>query len=195
MAFPAFDTEIFLFFNGMHAPWADKFFMIVTNTWTWLPVYLAAIFFIFKKFKKKGFWVLLTVALVILCTDQTCNLVKRTVQRPRPSHTPELAENIQLVRQSNGEYYRGGHYSFPSGHAANTAAFALFLILFFREQRRWLIPTAIGWSLLLSYSRLYLGVHYPIDILCGWCVGVFWAALLSFLCLRFFIQNNQNQNP
>ncbi len=195
MAFPAFDTEIFLFFNGMHAPWADKFFLIVTNTWTWLPVYLAAIFFIFKKFKKKGFWVLLTVALVILCTDQTCNLVKRTVQRPRPSHTVELAEEIQLVRQSNGEYYRGGHNSFPSGHAANTAAFALFLILFFREQRRWLIPTAIGWSLLLSYSRLYLGVHYPIDILCGWGVGVFWAALLSFLCLRFFIKNNQIHHP
>ena len=101
MVFPAFDTDLFLFFNGHHAPWADRFFLIVTNTWTWLPVYLAAIFFIFKKFKKKGFWVLLTVALVILCTDQTCNLVKRTVQRPRPSHTAELAEDIQLVRQSN----------------------------------------------------------------------------------------------
>lgn len=183
MAFPQIDTDIFLFFNGMHSEWADRFFYVVTQTWTWLPVYLATIFFIFKTFKKRGFWVLMTVALIILCTDQTCNLLKRTVQRPRPSHTTQIDDQIHLVANRDGELYYGGHYGFPSAHAANTAAFALFLLLCFKSQRRWLMPTAIAWSLLLSYSRLYMGVHYPLDILCGWCVGLFWAAVLWYFYL------------
>lgn len=197
MAFPQADTDIFLFFNGLHADGLDGFFLVITNTWTWIPLYIAAIFFLFKKFGKRGFWALLTVSLIILFTDQSCNLLKRSVQRPRPSHTEQLAEKIHLVADSDGNVYRGGHYSFPSGHAANTAAFALFLILCFREQRRWLIPAAIAWSLLLSYSRLYLGVHYPIDILCGWCLGLFWCGVLFFLVnkLTNFNVTKNNSTP
>lgn len=192
MVFPQVDTDVFLFLNGMHSPWADRFFYVVTQTWTWLPVYLVTLFFIFKKFKKSGFWVALTVALIILCTDQTCNLLKRTIQRSRPSHTEQIADQIQLVANPEGKLYYGGQYGFPSAHAANTAAFALFLILCFREQRRWLLPTAVLWSLLLSYSRIYMGVHFPIDILCGWCVGLLWAFMWWKVCCRFFINRKKS---
>ncbi|MCQ2262812.1 MAG: phosphatase PAP2 family protein [Bacteroidales bacterium] len=193
MAFPQADTDIFLFFNGFHAAWADRFFWVVTNTWTWLPLYLTAIFFFFKKFKKKGFLVLAAAILVILFTDQTCNLIKRTVQRPRPSHTEQIADEIHLVADNDGDLYYGGKYGFPSAHAANTAAFALFLILCFKEQRRWVMPTAIFWSLLLSYSRLYVGVHYPIDILCGWCIGLTWCSIVFWGGKRI-LKNFCNKN-
>lgn len=179
--FPQADTDIFLFFNGLHADWADPFFWFVTQTWAWIPLYVAVLFFIFRIMGKRGIWAALAIVMVILCTDQTCNLVKKTVQRPRPSHTEQLDSRIHLVKNPDGQLYRGGAYSFPSAHAANTAAFALFLILFFKKQRRWMIPAAIAWSLLLSYSRLYMGVHYPIDILCGWCVGLVWCGLWMWL--------------
>ena len=177
VVFPQIDTDLFLFFNSLHTDWLDGFFWLITQTWTWIPLYLVVLFFIFKRLGRRGFWGLLIVVLIILCTDQTCNLVKKTVQRPRPSHTEQMEGKIHLVKNSAGNAYRGGAYGFPSAHAANTAAFAFFVIIYFRQQRKWVIPTAVVWSLLLSYSRLYLGVHYPLDILCGWCVGLFWSGV------------------
>lgn len=178
------DTAAFLFFNGMHAPWADFLFYWASNILIWVPLYLFFIFWLIKKYKKQCWIILPLLILVIVCTDQSCNFLKRTVQRPRPSHTESLAEKIHLVENPDGTLYYGGQYGFPSGHAANSIAFAWMVIFFFGKRRKWLIAAAVCWSLLLCYSRLYLGVHYPGDILCGLILGSCWSVGAVFLYFK-----------
>lgn len=175
------DTELFLFFNGLHAPWADRFVYLFSQIWFWTPLYLLLIFLVFKFYRKKGWMVLAVFVLTITLTDQTCNLVKNSVLRLRPSHTEAIATDIHLVQQPDGNRYFGGNYGFPSAHAANSMALAFLVIFFLSKGKKWVAVMAILWSLLLAYSRLYLGVHYPLDILCGFIVGSCYAILMMIL--------------
>ena len=176
-----FDTELFLFFNGLHAPWADRFVYLLSQIWCWIPLYLLVVFLIFFFYKKKGWMVLLVFALTIVLSDQTCNLLKNSVCRLRPSHTEAIAEQIHLVQKPDGNRYFGGKYGFPSAHASNSMALA-FLVIFFLSNGKKLVAAAmILWSLLMAYTRLYLGVHYPLDILCGFILGSCYALLMCFI--------------
>ena len=181
------DTDFFLFLNGWHTDWADVFFWIVSQIWTWLPLYIFILWMLVKKFGKHSWISILLFFLIIFCTDQTCNILKNNVKRHRPSHTEAIADDIQLVRKPNGHYYYGGQYGFPSAHAANSMALAIAVFLFFgkEKKKRWILPAMIAWSLLLAYSRIYLGVHFPLDILVGFLVGGCWAWLLSRLYHHF----------
>jgi len=181
------DTDIFLFFNRLHSECADVFFYYISQTWFWFPLYLFIIFLIIKKWKKQSWKVLLIAFLMVFCTDQTCNLLKNSIKRPRPSHTEQLQSEIHLVVKPNGETYYGGQYGFPSAHAANSAAIALFLILLYEGRKRWWAAVALTWVLLLSYSRLYLGVHYPLDLCCGWLLGAAWGRLAHLLVRRWTV--------
>ena len=179
------DTELFLFFNGLHAPWADRFVYVISQVWCWIPLYLLLIFLIFKFYRKKGWKVLLFFLLAIILSDQTCNLVKNSVCRLRPSHTEAIAEDIHLVQKLDGRLYYGGKYGFPSAHAANSMSLAFLVIFFLSKGKRWVIALALAWSLLMAYTRLYLGVHYPLDILCGFLLGSCFAFLMSILYRRW----------
>ncbi|MEG1555750.1 MAG: phosphatase PAP2 family protein [Bacteroidales bacterium] len=137
-----------------------------------------------KKWGKKTSILLIALILAITFTDQSCNLLKNSIKRSRPSHAVELSEQIHLVETPNGEVYRGGPYGFPSSHAANSMVLAFFVIFFLSEKRTWIIITILLWSLTISYSRIYLGVHYPFDLLTGWCIGAFWSLLFVYLSNR-----------
>lgn len=169
------DQIVFLFFNGLHSSWADVFFYWVSNRFVWIPFYAVLAFFLIKKWRKKSIPIFIALTLCIFLTDQSCNLIKHSVQRPRPSHDPVLSEQVHLVAKPDGTLYKGGPYGFPSSHAANSMALALLVIFYLGEKRKWFIILMLCWVLLQSYSRIYLGVHYPSDLMVGWILGACWA--------------------
>lgn len=185
------DQNFFLFLNGLHSSWADVFFYWVSNRFVWIPFYAVLIFFMIKKWRKKSIPIFIALTLCIFLTDQSCNLIKRSVQRPRPSHEPVLSEQVHLVAGPDGRLYKGGPYGFPSSHAANSIALALFVIFYLSEKRKWLITGMLCWVLLLSYSRIYLGVHYPSDIMAGWLIGACWALIIVWGMEKVLMQKNR----
>src|SRR5215510_13537987 len=120
------DTAVTLFLNGLRAPWLDIVMQWISNRFVWIPLYLFVLCVTIKKWKKKSLILILLLALTFLISDQGCNVLKKSTQRLRPSHNLELEHKIQLVKNADGEFYRGGKYGFPSAHASNSMFFALF---------------------------------------------------------------------
>jgi len=135
-----------------------------TKSLVWLPLYLFFLFFVISRYKWNALVILVFAALMILASDQLSNVVKDTVQRLRPSNQPGLMVHIV-------EAYKGGTYGFYSGHASNTSCVAVFLILLLGRKYWYVTIPAILWSLVMSYTRIYLGVHYPGDVVAGWIAG------------------------
>ncbi len=164
------DRTFFLFLNGFHNLFFDNLMFGATKGLLWVPLYLYFLFFVIRKYKWHTLMILVFTALMILVSDQLSDFVKEWVHRLRPSQQPGLM--VHLV-----EAYKGGVYGFYSAHASNTFSVVIFLcILLGRKYPHVYIP-AILWSLVMSYSRIYLGVHYPGDIFVGWIAG----CLLGFL--------------
>ncbi len=161
------DEQLFIFLNSLHTEWLDPIMVIITKTQTWIPLYFVLIYFIIKVYKKQSWIPLLGLIITIVATDQiTSSIMKPFFARLRPSHEPSLASIIHLV---NNE--QGGLYGFASSHAANTFGVAMFVWLTLRPRYSWSWLLFV-WAALMSYSRIYLGLHYPLDILAGALVGV-----------------------
>ena len=162
-----FDQQLLLLLNGSDSVWLDQFFVFVTRTTTWLPLLALLVYVLFKNRPwREALLVLVCLGLVILVCDQfASSFCKPFFQRYRPSHEPALSGLVDLV-----EGRRGGLYGFISSHAANTFGVFAYLGLYFR---RWLITSALlFWACLSSYSRIYLGFHYPGDILGGFVLAL-----------------------
>lgn len=160
------DTSLTLAINSCHSPFFDNFFYIYTQTWTWIPAILVLLVWMWRKWGVRSLYVVAGIALCILLSDQiSSSLLKPLVARLRPTYNPEIADLIHTV---NG--YRGGRYGFVSSHAANAATFVTFTALVFRN-RLYTILLSL-WAFLTAYSRVYLGVHYVGDVLCGALIGV-----------------------
>ena len=160
------DRSIFLFLNGMHNDFFDVFMWYVSKTATWSLMLLFLLYIIFKNNWRMALMVVLGIALTITLADQiSSGLIKDFIGRFRPTHNPEIESIVHTV---NG--YKGGLYGFVSSHAANTLGVAVYISLLFRN--RYITLFMMLWSLLVAYSRIYLGVHYPGDILGGMIVGV-----------------------
>lgn len=184
------DRELLLWLNSFHAPWLDPIMLWVTKTFFWLPLYAFLIYLVFKKYKNEGWLVLIGAAVVVLLCDQiTSTFMKPFFERLRPSHEPSLQGMLHLVND-----YRGGRYGFSSGHAANTLGTALFVWLTLRGRVR-LIGLIFLWAALMTYTRIYLGVHYPGDILVGGCIGLVcgWAGFQ--LSQRLIKRKRAKQKP
>ncbi len=160
------DKDVFLFLNGLHSPEWDKIMWWISHENSWIPLYvILLIVLIYQDRSYRVFFTLLFLGLVILLNDQISVLIKNLVERPRPTHNPEIADLVHIVKD-----YRGGQYGFVSSHAANVFGLAVYLLNQFKNIK-WSI-FLIVWATVVSYSRIYLGVHYPLDIICGAVMGI-----------------------
>lgn len=174
--FPEWDKSLFIFLNGLHADWLDPVMVAFSAHWLWLPLYLCIVFFMIRQ---KGWWgviALLFVGLAFALTDQlSVHLFKNVFQRLRPCHEADIQA---VMHQLEG---CGGRFGFISNHAANTFGLAIFTSLFF--SKRWFSIAIFGWASLVAYSRIYVGKHYPLDIIFGAAFGL----LIGFLCYCLYI--------
>ncbi len=162
------DSDLFLFLNGLHVDWLDKVMVLITDMWAWFPLYLLLIYWTVKQYGKRCWWIFLAVGIVVLCTDQLASHVCKPVfQRLRPCYNPDFQDLIYLPKG-----LAGGKYGFVSSHAANTFGVAAFLTPALRKYRPWTAIVLYFWAFVSSYSRIYIGYHYPGDILCGAILGI-----------------------
>jgi undecaprenyl-diphosphatase len=157
----------------------DPIMWWISSTVLWIPFYFILMTYLIKSqtpalsnpwLKQTGI-ILLSISLAILLADQiSSGFFKPFFERPRPSHSPEIMDLVHVLIQPNGEVYRGGPFGFISSHAANSFAIAWFVSLILKNKTAWFIM--VSWAILVSYSRIYLGVHYPGDILGGAFIGI-----------------------
>ncbi len=161
------DTELFLFLNGKHTPFLDFIMYWASDQFIWIPFYGLLLAYMVYRLRRDSLYVIVAIALLITLSDQiSSHLIKFLVRRPRPSHVEELAGMIHLSKAGPG-----GLYGFVSSHASNSFALALFFVLVLPRADRWLKILLLSWAVLVSYSRIYNGVHYPGDVLGGMVVG------------------------
>jgi len=169
------DLKAFLYLNSKHSPMWDEIMWWISAKYTWIPLYvILLIVIIYHELSYRAvITILLAIITVVLC-DQISVLVKFLTERPRPSHNPAIADIVHIVNN-----YRGGKFGFFSSHAANTFGIAAFLANQFKSNK-WGV-FLFTWAAIVSYSRIYLGVHYPLDIICGGLVG----SLIGIQCYVF----------
>lgn len=176
------DTELLIFLNNLGNKSWDPLWVSITDKFTFLPLFILIIFFLFKKNGTKGLLViLLFISILILFTDQFTNVVKDFTQRLRPCRLDELQG---LLRDID---IRCGKYGFFSAHAANSISVTIFIINCVDESvKKFLKPVLILWVMIFSYSRIYLGVHYPLDTIFGLSFGIFSGFLFKYI-YNYFI--------
>lgn len=165
------DRELFVFLNGLGSETFDGLWGIITKQINWLPMFALFAYLVFKHLGwKHAMLILVMIALLITITDQTTNLFKNGFQRLRPGSDPDLAHLIRAVQTRKS-------FSFISGHASNSMASAMFLFLVLRPHVKYM-GFIFLWPLIFAYSRIYLGLHYPLDILCGYIWGTSMALIV-----------------
>ncbi len=177
----AIDTYWFLFINGLHDEVLDFLMYWASDKFIWIGLYVFLLFLIYKHHKKRTVLIfLLAIALVTISDQLTSGIIKNMVKRPRPSHEAALVDKIHLVKD-----YHGGLYGFPSSHTSNSFALAVFIFLLLEKKYRWIKFVLFPYAILVSYSRIYLGVHYPLDVFCGMLIGC-WLGITTYIVWDFF---------
>ena len=163
-----YDTELFLYLNNLGSePW-DGFWRVVTEKWSSIPLYAVLLYLVYQKFGWKGTLIVAVLAAaMITCTDQVASLFKYGLERPRPCKEVDLQSKMRFVADGCGRF------GFFSAHAASAMAAAVFVGLMLKKHYRYLPFMLLFWAVVIAYSRVYLGVHYPLDIICGMAFGGF----------------------
>lgn len=178
-----FDKELFLFLNSFYNDFMDTIMLMITRKETWIPLYLVIIFFFIKNYRSKSLLILLFMALTVVASDQISVLIKESVMRLRPVHDPSIEHLVHNILR------KGGLHGFVSSHAANMFAILVFTSRIFKNRSYYFL--LLFWAVIISYSRIYAGVHYPLDVIfgavLGWLIGALMYKLLMFIENHFFI--------
>ncbi len=174
------DREILLFINSHHNSFFDSVMWFASDKTSWVPLYFFLCILLIWKYKQRAWLMVLLIIPLIVASDMfTSEILKPLTGRLRPSHQPGLGNLLHYVNN-----YRGGIFSFPSSHAANSFALITYLCLITAKQIKWLLYLLIPFAVLVSYSRMYLGVHYPSDVLVGTIIGV----LLGWIFYKIYFR-------
>lgn len=183
------DTQLFLFLNGKHNEFWDFVMYWASEKMIWIPVYIFFLYLIIRHFKKNSYWIILSAIAMIVVSDQlSVHAFKNVFMRLRPCHEPELEGLVHLVKNKCG-----GDFGFVSSHAINHFAVAAFFSVIFFKRIRYFIPLIMLWAAFISYSRIYLGVHYPGDVICGGLAGASLGLLFGKLSLLFISRYSLSQ--
>jgi undecaprenyl-diphosphatase len=167
------DIELLIYLNNLGTTQWDGFWLFMSNKFSAIPLYLLLLYVTYKQFGlKKTFVAVLFIAVLITVSDQTGNLFKYGFKRLRPCHNENIADLIRLVGG-----HCGGLYGYFSAHAANSMALAVFFGLLFKSKLNYLFPILLIWAISVSYSRIYLGVHFPLDVVTGMLIGLIYGTL------------------
>lgn len=168
------DRSLFLLINSWHSVLLDDVMYYISQMWVFIPLFIYWLYLVYCKEGVKKLLILLAfTGLLILLTDQTSNQTKHAIKRYRPSHNIEIMKQVHTV---NG--YRGGQYGFFSGHASNSFGIATLLFFMLASRPMWFRLICFLWAGITAYSRIYLGVHYPSDIIVGTLVGIIWGLII-----------------
>jgi undecaprenyl-diphosphatase len=168
------DKELLIFLNNLGSEQWDSFWLIITNQFNWTPFFLLIIYLIFKSFGwKKGGFIIVSLIILVAFSDQFVNLIKDSIARLRPNNDPEIQHLLRHLKNPQS-------FSFISGHATTSTFFSVFIIFLLREKYKY-IYLILFFPLLFAYSRLYLGVHFPLDISLGILTGILLANGYYFL--------------
>ena len=189
------ERELFFSLNGSHSAFWDHFFYICSYPGAWVILYICFLWvFVYKRNWKETVLILIMTGLVVLFCDQmSSGFSKPFFQRFRPTHHPDFMDQVKTVFN-----YRGGSYGFISGHAANSFGLATFFALVFRN--KFFTWTIFLYAVLISYSRIYLGVHFISDIIAGAVAGMLIGGCLYLIYnnirrVWFFVESNQLKKP
>lgn len=178
-----FDRNLFLFINSMHSEFMDAIMWWAADRFIWIPLYVVLAFYLVRKYGKQGYIMVLFAALLILLSDQGSVLMKNSFERMRPCHDESLSFLVHTIKNKCG-----GKYGFVSSHAANTMAIFTYLMMITRNSNTTITGVLAAWVLLIGYCRVYMGVHFPADIVGGWIIGII-AAGITYVIYRLIFDS------
>ncbi len=172
------DKQAMIFLNNLGSSTFDPFWILVSEKWFWIPLYVIFLYFLYKNFNKKSlFYILLFVALGITASDQIANIFKFGFERLRPCHDPSLEGLLREVKC-------GGKFGFYSAHSSNSFFVATYLTILLGKKIKQLPYFLFVWAAIVAYSRVYLGMHFPGDIIVGAIMGILLALFFGTLAKK-----------
>ena len=178
-----YDTSLFLFLNKLHNSFFDEIMYWASHKFFWIPLYA---FFLYLLYRYYGLKKMAVLALLIIITFALTNTIsveafKKVFERLRPCHNEQIAHLVHLYKEGCG-----GQFGFLSSHAANVFGLATLMGIFLKGKVKYIMWYVIGWASFVSYSRIYLGKHYPLDIICGALLGILIALLVYVVAKRIY---------